>query len=83
MNLHFFGDSDAPLFGAHHPARRKSTGKAVVICPPIGHEYGRTHWMLRLLSAQLAREGVHVLRFDYFGTGDSGGFVEDLSLIHI
>jgi len=79
MNPHFFGDSNAPLYGVHHPPRRcpESHG-AVVLCPPLGHEYVRTHWMLRLLASQMARDGVHVLRFDYFGTGDSGGSSDDV-----
>jgi len=74
----YFGPSDEPLFGCYHepPAghRRKC---AVLICPPIGHEYVNCHRALRQLSARLAEAGFPVLRFDYYGCGDSAGISEE------
>ena len=80
MKPQFFGQSDQTLFGVYHRALGADVApaKAVVICPPIGQEYVRTHWCLRSLAGQLARRGIHVLRFDYFGIGDSSGSVESV-----
>ena len=77
----FFGDSKRKLYGVYAPptgASRRS--HAVLLCYPGLQEYGTSHWSFRRLSAMLAREGHHVLRFDYFGTGDSAGNVEDVTL---
>lgn len=62
------------LLGLYHPATGGSSrGRGVLICPPIGHEHIRAHRALRFLAVRLAREGFDVLRFDYFGVGDSAG----------
>jgi pimeloyl-ACP methyl ester carboxylesterase len=38
------------------------------------------HWAFQKLAGMLAAAGFHVLRFDYFGTGDSSGDSADGSL---
>lgn len=70
----FFGDPVEPLFGAlHEPPVGVERHHGVLVCPPIAQEHVRTHWALRQLSVALARAGFHVLRFDWFGVGDSAG----------
>ncbi len=51
-----------------------------MVCPPIAQEYVRSHGALRQLAIALARAGHHVLRFDWFGVGDSAGSLEEASL---
>jgi alpha/beta superfamily hydrolase len=58
----------------YQPARAGAeAGRAVVLCNPFGQEAIRAHRFFRILSQRLATAGVDVLRFDYFGTGDSAG----------
>jgi len=81
MSQRFIGQPESQLLTVYHPCRGKRHDKvrAVLICAPIGHEYIRTHWSLRLLANQLARKGVHVLRFDYSGVGDSAGSIQQIA----
>lgn len=81
METFYFGDSSRLMFGAYHPAREtRDRGVGVVLCYPILNEYLRAHRAFVRLATLLASEGFHVLRFDYFGCGDSYGGAEDASL---
>jgi pimeloyl-ACP methyl ester carboxylesterase len=74
VNPFYFGSSKRPLFGIHHPPKSDvQRNLGVVLCPAIGQDYMRTHRGLKQLAIQLSKSGFHVLRFDYFGTGDSAG----------
>lgn len=78
MKPMFFGDSKRKLYGVYYPptgAKRRS--HAVLLCYPGVQEYGTSLWGFRRLAGMLAQDGHHVLRFDYFGTGDSAGRVEE------
>lgn len=74
MNAHFFGPSEAPLFGVYDaPTRDSGARVGTVLCYPTGFEYFKAHRAFRLLAGQIARRGGHAWRFDYRGTGDSAG----------
>jgi alpha/beta superfamily hydrolase len=69
-----FGDPAAPLYGVYHgPEPTAATSRGVVLCQPAFHECTAAHRAVRGLAEQFARAGVHALRFDYRGTGDSAG----------
>ena len=74
----FFGSSERRLFGVHHEAQAKNRARhAVLLCYPGAQEYNGAHWAFRRFARMLARAGHDVLRFDYFGTGDSAGESEE------
>lgn len=78
----FFNNKDQrQLYGVHHSPRRSNdaTPRAIVICPPLGQEYIRSHWACKLLAKQLARGGAHVLRFDWSGHGNSSGNISEVA----
>ena len=78
MRPFFFGRSERSLFGCYHsPTARSARPGAVLLCNPFGQEAIRSHRIYALLSSKLAKVGLHVMRFDYYGTGDSGGAVEE------
>lgn len=73
----YFGPPDKQLFGCYHePALEMLRKCAVVVCQPMGHEYVNCHRALRQLAARLCNAGFPVLRFDYYGCGDSTGSAE-------
>ncbi len=58
-----------------HLAEKSSV--AVVMCPPFAEEKKASYRVLREQADALAAGGVPVLRFDYYGTGDSPGNFEE------
>lgn len=76
----FFGEKNRQLFGFHHVPEGKAKPTAVLCCHPAPQEYMRTYRAVRNLADGLARSGMHVMRFDWSGTGDSAGRVRDARL---
>ncbi len=73
----FFGDTARPLFGLYGPPQgERDREHGILLCGPVGHEYMRTHWCLRLLGDHLIQAGFHVMRFDFSCMGDSWGDFE-------
>jgi len=74
MTPFHFGSSERTLFGLFHPAADGAPSDvAALLCNPFGQEAVRGHRLYRVLADRLAGSGVPVMRFDYFGTGDSLG----------
>lgn len=69
----YFGKADRQLFGAYDPTTAPDLRQGVVLCNPWGQEYLLSHQSMRYLAKLLSDSGFHVLRFDYYGTGDSAG----------
>lgn len=77
MKPFHFGSSQKTLFGMHHPPQTAARAVGVVLCNPMGQEAIRAHRAYRQLANLFAKARFHVLRFDYFGTGDSAGEVAE------
>ena len=74
----YFGNPEKPLFGCYHaPQSRVHRNCGVVLCYPMVSEYLWTHRIYRQIAVRLSMAGFPVLRFDYYGCGDSGGEAEE------
>jgi len=51
-----------------------------LLCYPMAQEYMRCHWANRQLVNRLSRAGMHCMRFDYYGSGDSAGMTSDADI---
>lgn len=64
----------SPLYAAYHPAEGEGPPKLpVVIAPPLFEERKSAYGTLNKLAGRLAAAGHPALRFDYRGSGESGG----------
>lgn len=62
------------LYGVLHAGGSfGAQSRAVLLCNPFGQEAVRTHRLYRVIADRLAQRGIHAMRFDYFGTGESDG----------
>ncbi len=65
-----------------HKPQGASRRTGILLCPSWGTEYLRSYRGLRELAQNLSASGFPVLRFDYGGTGDSGGDGRSTRLQH-
>lgn len=66
---------DVLLAWCHLPER--PSDHAVLICPPVGHEFVNSYRGLRHLADGFAEKGVTTFRMEYQGVGDSSGLDTD------
>jgi pimeloyl-ACP methyl ester carboxylesterase len=76
----WFGGTDRPLFGRLTTPLSGTSRGGVLLSPPIGRESRLARRAMRSLAILLAIDGFATLRFDHFGTGDSGGSLDDQEL---
>jgi pimeloyl-ACP methyl ester carboxylesterase len=77
-----FGAADRRMIGLYHSplVSHVANRPSVLVCNAFGQEAIRAHRFQRTLAERLAKAGHAVLRFDYFGTGDSMGDDLDFSI---
>lgn len=68
------------LYGCYQAALGRAQDAVVVLCNAFGDESLRAHRAYRQLAIRLNRAGFPVMRFDYYGTGDSAGEDSDGTL---
>jgi len=79
MQVCYFGTDSHRLYGVVHNDV-DSTQTALVLCPPFAEEMVATYARFATWSKQLAEQGIPVLRFHPYGTGESGGTSADFTL---
>ncbi len=81
MQPEYFGPPGHELFGIFHARGAQAPARAaVLLCNAFGRESVQLHRLFRVLADRLSRAGCDVLRFDYYGTGDSAGDDTDADL---
>lgn len=73
IDAFYFGEGEKSLFGMVHIPPKTTRSHAVLLVPSIEQEAIRAHRAYRQLAIRLSRLGFPVMRFDYWGTGDSHG----------
>jgi len=82
MNSHrFYQSGGKKIFGyMHSPKEKYPRNIGIVVCAPHAEEKLNSHRFLYNLSNELSKNGYHVIRFDYFGHGDSEGDFRDMTI---
>jgi pimeloyl-ACP methyl ester carboxylesterase len=77
----YFGKEPKLLLGIYHPpCVIRPCDVGVILCYPMGQEYIRSHRTFLRLAGLLSSAGFHVLRFDFYGCGDSTGNCDQASI---
>ena len=79
----WLGDAERAVYASLHRASGAPTGTGVVFAAPLFHEQPRSRRLLAEVASALASLGLASIRFDYHGTGDSGGDGEALDFASI
>lgn len=69
----YLGTTPDPVFAFFHPSAPGPIATAVILCSPWGWDDVASYRARRSWAEQLAASGHPTLRFDFPGSGDSGG----------
>lgn len=70
----FINTRQRQLYGVTQaPSPDNDNGTGILLVPPLGNEQRRCQRPFRTMMQQIAREGFHLMRFDWRGTGNSSG----------
>jgi alpha-beta hydrolase superfamily lysophospholipase len=77
----WFETPSGPLFGVISWPLPGSVGTVgAVLCPPVGLDLQFSYAGIRSLAHRMASKGLVTIRFDYSGTGNSSGSLDDSRL---
>ncbi len=77
-----FTVNNQQLFGIHHQSHRAAKQAVIIVVGGPQTRVG-SHRQFVLLARYLARQGVHVFRFDYTGAGDSEGDLKTFTELNL
>jgi uncharacterized protein len=81
LSIRFFQAHGRDLLAAVHLSPRlHARSAAVLLCNPFGEEAARAHRAYRIMARKLEDAGYAAMRFDYSGTGDSSGDIDDVGV---
>lgn len=81
LNAVTFGCQGEQLLGLIHPAQGDSPHGVLIVVGGPQYRVG-SHRQFVVLARHLAGHGIHAMRFDYRGMGDSSGPMRDFENIH-
>jgi hypothetical protein len=77
----FFGSVGRRMFGmVHHAQANPEGGRPILVAPPLLQEGVVCQRALWTLCESVAAHGGQAMRFDWYGTGDSAGGSDELTL---
>jgi len=76
----YFENEGKRLFAVLNSPDKNSLNKGIIFCHPYGEEKQLSHRVFVRFARELCNNGFYVLRFDFYGYGDSGGNFEDTNL---
>jgi amino acid adenylation domain-containing protein len=76
----FFGSAGRRMFGMHHASSLASSGRAILVAPPLLQEGVVCQRALWTLCESVAAHGGQAMRFDWYGSGDSAGGSDEVTL---